>query len=678
MARRRPRPNRRNSGGSWLVERTARAADQYFQGTGQALNSSNWGPDGGPYTSAFTSGNVAHFNVANGTGSGSISITVSSIIATENFTNSSTSGTLATGGTVAAIDVSAGKLLNFGGSSAVSTAAGTGVTKNGSGALSFTGSAFAGGFTLNAGTMILRGSNSMGNGALTLNGGIVAANGNQDLSGKFTSITIGGDVQFNDNAFALEDVSSNLTFSNSVGLGGANRTLTLGGSGNVAFGGVISNTGSNGVTFAANVNGTGRFDITNAANTFSGPLTITGGEARFTDNGSVGNANNTIVIDGGRFATLSGASYALASTHSIQVSAAAGTSISVVGGGTLTYNGAIVDKPSTTGSWAKQGSGTLALGGASIYTGATGINNGTVQLTSGNNRLPTSTTVSLGQAASANLGTLDLNSQSQEVAGLNSTPGTNSGANNNTVTSASAATLTLSGTGNYSYGDGTSANSGVITGAIDLVKKGAGTQTLGDANSYTGGTIINDGIVYANNTSGSATGSGAVVVANAGPTQGKLAGTGAISGDLKVQAGGRVAPGASIGTLTFNGGVSNFDGTLEIEYNGFNNTIDLAQVAGALFLGNNSIVSFSDVSSPTTPLSLPSYVFATYTPGMLTGTFNTAQNPPPGYTIVYNFGGNSIALVAVPEASALLFGGLVCCALGLTKCGPRLWARAKA
>ena len=30
---------------------------------------------------------------------------------------------------------------------------------------------------------------------------------------------------------------------------------------------------------------------------------------------------------------------------------------------------------------------------------------------------------------------------------------------------------------------------------------------------------------------------------------------------------------------------------------------------------------------------------------------------------------------AVPEASAFFFGGLVCCALGLTKYGPRLWSR---
>jgi fibronectin-binding autotransporter adhesin len=135
------------------------------------------------------------------------------------------------------------------------------------------------------------------------------------------------------------------------------------------------------------------------------------------------------------------------------------------------------------------------LGGVSTYTGDTAINNGTVQLTTGNDRLPTTTTVSLGQAASANLGILDLNGSSQQIAGLNSVTGTNATANNNTVTSATAATLTLGGSGSYSYGDGTNANSGVITGSITLVKTGSGTQTFGEANTYTGKTSITGGFI---------------------------------------------------------------------------------------------------------------------------------------------------------------------------------------
>ena len=190
---------------------------------------------------------------------------------------------------------------------------------------------------------------------------------------------------------------------------------------------------------------------------------------------------------------------AITSGRGIQVGSTAGTSISAKSSTTLTYNGVIADKSGATGGWAKQGGGILSLGGVSTYTGNTAINNGTLLMTTGTNRLPTGTAVSLGQSASANLGIFDLNSLSQQIAGLNSTTGTNATATKNTVTSASAATLTLGGTGTYSYGDGTAANSGIIAGALTLTKSGSGTQTLGDVNTYTGGTNINGGILSIGN-----------------------------------------------------------------------------------------------------------------------------------------------------------------------------------
>lgn len=474
-----------------------------------AWNTARWNntADASPYDANFTAGNNVAFTSGtyNIAGMGAAinvgDITVNSGV-TVNFT--AASSTFATGGAVRTITVGSGGLLDFS-SQAFSTAAGTGFIKSGSGVLALTGASYTGGFTLNDGTVIARGVNAMGNGAsntLTLNGGTVASNATRDFSGRFGGgITVNGDVQFGEfvSNVALANDTANLTFSNNVNLGGDTRTFTLGNRGNMTFSGVISN-GS--LIFAANpgaeasVSGNGRFDITNTANTFTGDIVINGPEVRFTANGSLGDAANNIIIDGGRLSIVSGGTVTISASRNIYVGEAAGTSISAPGAtAVLTYNGVIADITGQTGAWAKQGAGTLVLGGVSTYTGATAINNGTLRLSGGDDRLPTSTVVSMGQAGSSNLGTLNLDGRNQTIAGLQSVTGTNTSANKNTVTSAAPATLTLNiaDAETYLFGNGTTQNSGVITGFVEVVKTGLGTQILGDASNYSGGTRIQQG-----------------------------------------------------------------------------------------------------------------------------------------------------------------------------------------
>lgn len=330
-------------------------------------------------------------------------------------------------------------------------------------------------------SLIVQNSSGTASGTLTLNGATVNAVVNVVLRNN------------SGNSFTLRDGS---TRQMDVALGNATENkVYVEGSGDLTLASVIKSvSGTTPLTFAGSTSG-GRVDITGTANTFSGTLTLSGPEVRFSGANSFGHVDNTIVIDGGRLATLSGSTYTLASTHGIQVSAAGGNSISVVSSGTLTYNGVIADLSGATGTWAKQGAGTLALGGVSTYSGDTSINNGTLQMTAGSNRLPVGTVLRLGQAASANLGTLDLNGQNQEVQGLISTAGSNAGASKNMITSVAAATLTLGGSGSYTFSAGTAANSGLIGGAISLVKNGSGTQTFGEANTYTGKTTLNAGTI---------------------------------------------------------------------------------------------------------------------------------------------------------------------------------------
>ena len=522
-----------------------------------------------PFNSAWVNNSDAVFlsgNTYTFTGSGTTNIGNVTVQSNATVTFSAISGTLGTGGAVRTMNVESGSLLDFA-ANAISVAAGTGFIKTGGGVFATGGSTNTGGFTLNGGTMILRAVNSMGGGAanvLTLSNGVLAANATRSMdSTKYGGgILVRGDIQFgafsnaysNTSVQALVNDTAGLGFANNVDLGGTNRTFTLGSRGFMNFGGVISN-GS--LTFASvvgaqvTVSSAGAFQITNTANTFTGDININGPDVRIASDGSLGNAANNIIIDGGRLGMVTGTTAEIAATRDIFVGDAAGTSISAVGAtGLLTYNGTIKDKVGETGSWIKQGAGTLVLGGASTYSGTTRIAQGILLLTNGNNRLPTGTVLSLGQAGSANLGTLDLNGNNQEVAGLSSTVGNNATTNNNTVTSASAATLTVNTAAgqSYTFGAGTAANSGLLAGSLALMKSGTGTQVLGGDNTYTGITTVSAGELRVNGNQSLATGN-VTVAADA-----TLSGSGTIGGATTIN--GRHNPGSSPGVQSFNSGLT--------------------------------------------------------------------------------------------------------------------------
>jgi autotransporter-associated beta strand protein len=328
--------------------------------------------------------------------------------------------------------------------------------------------------------------------------------GSSSLSGNLTlnSITVNGvnNVVLRNAATSgdliLQDNETGTGKLMNVVLGNAtNNVIVVDGPGRVEISSIVSGTNRPLTIQGA---GSGYASLSGAANTFTGTITILARELQLSAAGSAGNVNNTIVVNGGILGTTSGNSFTLASTHAIQVSASAANAIAVNGAGTLTYGG-VISNFSGTGFLTKQGAGTLILGGVSTYTGATTINNGSIQLSTGANRLPVATILSLGQTASTNLGTFNLDGNSQQIAGLASIAGTNVSGSKNTVTSATAATLTINGATDNTFSGGTNANSGTITGAITLVKAGTGTQTFGEANTYTGTTTITGGFIAGGN-----------------------------------------------------------------------------------------------------------------------------------------------------------------------------------
>ena len=458
--------------------------------TGNTWTSSKWGASAsGPFTSGWTSGASATFGAASTLAFASS--TVANVTVNANTTVTA-GGTFSNGGTVSTFTVGSGVTLTWEGQ-AMATAAGTGFIKAGAGTwdLSAETGAYPGGFTLNAGTVMVTKNNSFGNGAMTINGGTIQSTNSSTFAA--SSLAIGGSYTLAGNGVDVWNMPVNLG-SATPGI----TNSTTGGSTIRLLGGVISGSAGTGLTFAGS--GAGTINVTNAGNTFTGPISILGAEVQFQNDGSFGAVPasatpGAIVIDGGRLTsadgTQSGVTYTLNSKRGIELGATPGTSISVkAGSGTLTYNGIITDEPGSAGTLVKQGAGTLVLGGASTYSGGTSNNNGTIQLAAAN-ALPTGTILNLGQAGSANVGTLDLGGNSQQVAGLVSIAGINLATVKNEVTNSSAtvATITLGGGGIYAYGDGSTNNSGVIAGPLNVVMNGSGSQTLGDTNNSFSGTL---------------------------------------------------------------------------------------------------------------------------------------------------------------------------------------------
>gem|GEM_PF-2150459 len=134
---------------------------------------------------------------------------------------------------------------------------------------------------------------------------------------------------------------------------------------------------------------------------------------------------------------------------------------------------------------------------------------------------------------------------------------------------------------NLSLLSGTLMNVGELNGGAPLTKAGAGTLTLAGVNTYTGGTVVNEGTLLVNGVVGSP------VTVNGGI----LGGNGVINAPVTVQAGGALEPGASIGALTINNTLA-LGGVLRMELNR-TNLLNSDRLAGVttLTLGGALVVT---------------------------------------------------------------------------------------
>ena len=295
----------------------------------------------------------------------------------------------------------------------------------------------------------------------------------------------------------------------------------------------------------------------------------------------------------------------------------------------------------------KTGTGTLTLSGANTHGGTTNINDGILRISNASALGDTSAGTSLGGGTSTGKlelsGGLSFAAESVQLAGrstnavhLSNLSGNNtwngaittaiSGniysiesqadkltiAGNISVNQTGTRVLNLSGAAN---GEVTGIISGSGSNDAQLVKAGAGTWTLSNANTYTGTTTISGGTLLVNGDNSAATGAVSV-------NTGTLGGTGTVGGAISVAATGTLAPGTSIGTLTAASGALFVAGsTFSVEINTDTTTADLLAVSsGAVNLGNATLSVAK--SGAAIPADGTKFTLASYAPGMLSGQFN--------------------------------------------------------
>jgi len=370
---------------------------------------------------------------------------------------------------------------------------------------------YTGGTTLNDGIVAITSADNLGTGDVTFNGGIlditndvtldngVILNADGTIRGQdqaTSDITLNGNISgtgaltLQEGQFHLEDATNDYTGGTVIKhatvyidddgqLGDAAGDLTLNGGALViqgpltsdrdvlleTFGGFIGSTSD--VTWDGDISGTGEFAKSgsgvltlNGTNTYTGDTKVIGGTLQLGSTGSLASTTNLNIASGATFDL---------NDNTQTIGALSGSGKVKLGSGALTtdtdddssFSGVI----SGTGSFTKDGTGTLTLSGNNTYTGGTSINGGVLAINNNSN---------LGDAS----GILTFDGGTLRTdAGIGTVRKVTLGTDGGTID-----------TNGFD-----STFSGVISGTGSLTKDGTGMLTLNKANTYTGDTNVMDG-----------------------------------------------------------------------------------------------------------------------------------------------------------------------------------------
>ncbi|MSU59004.1 MAG: hypothetical protein EXS35_12705 [Pedosphaera sp.] len=598
------------TGGLQAASITVAAAQNYtFAGSGQLSGN---GPltNAGPGTlSIVTSNNFSGKTFLTG---GTLSITNESALGANPSTLTADQLTF-DGGTLTVPATVAFTRMNRG----ITVAAGGGTLNLGAGTLNLT-NRIAGTGTLTksgAGNLTLLGTNTTFTGVTVISNGIVKLGNAYGAGG---SGFFGGKITVKVGTFDINGATNyaNAAQSNQLVWLCANaNTITLGGGAASSTAQLIDSTGTNGFgVFSAYPNPSIRFD----ASGDPGMATVS---AFWKQNGQSTLATNIVEVND---------------------SANAAVELDFTGG----LNGAhLLEGRRTTIE--KTGTGVMRISSANgfaklLISGGTLLCNNAAALGAKHTIDDTALPPNENNVVTMNSGVLDLNGFSYALGGL---AGSSGNVRNN---GGAASTLTVGFNNTNSVSSSCDAVIENGTSLVALTKVGTGTLTLGGANTYTGGTTVSNGTLLVN---------GSIVNGATVRSGGTLGGNGTISGVVTVDAGGALAAGTSIGTLTLNSSpVLNGAVSAEVDRNGGTPLADLISVPGNPIAYNGTLV----VTNTGLPLQTGD-TFTVFSAASYSGSFAIVSQTP-GQLVVWNTanlavnGTISVTTVAPAPITALVSG----------------------
>jgi fibronectin-binding autotransporter adhesin len=339
------------------------------------------------------------------------------------------------------------------------------------------------------------------------------------------------------------------------------------------------------------------------------------------------------------------------------------------GGGTTILNKANTYRSGTTIT----GGGIIAGNNSALGTGGVSLNGGKLSVQNGISLANPITTGASG-AAIGNYGpyaqaaftgpitlggTLNISAESLAPARITMTGGF-TGTGNIVLGNWDSAALELSGAamnpiGQLSHvgpGSGAATISAVIGANVTGVIQNSTTSPLilTGANLYSGPTTVSTGLLLANNTTGSATGTGAVAVQAAGT----LGGSGFIGGDTTIF--GTLSPGNGVGALTFTTNLTLDSGSsTNIELGGLASTaFDRVFAYLAITYGGALNLTLVDGFSPVVGNHFA--LFGAF--NSQSGNFASVTFTNPGFVGSFDPSTGNLTVVAVPEPSTILLFGI--------------------